>query len=580
MQFPSNTAIPKYYAKFREDVLEGRIPVCNTISMEMNRIDARIEDPTFFYDPRPVDAFINFCENEMTKTDGDPIVLLDSFKLWAEQLFGWYHYIIKKEWVPLRDGDGYFVDRLVLKRLTSKQYLIVARGAAKSMYAAFIQAYFLIVSGETTHQITTAPTMPQAEEVLSPIRTAMLRSPGPLMKFLTTQLKAISKKYNHDRLLASTKKGIQMFLTNSLLEVRPMSINKLQGLRNKVTTVDEWLSGDIREDVIGALEQGASKLDDYVIIAVSSEGTVRNGSGDEIKAELLKILTGEYDDPHTSIFYYRLDDVKEVADPKMWVKAQPNLGKTISYEAYVKDVERAKHTPSARNDILAKRFGLPMEGFTYYFTYDETLPHPHKTYRSMECAMGADLSQGDDFCSFSFLFPLRDGSFGVDTLNFITERTLHLLPPAARFKYDTFIKEGSLVIMDGTVLQMEDVFHEVDEYIVRKGYIVQALGYDPYNAEIFVKLYKEFYGPYNIEVVRQGVKTESVPLGEIKKLTEDRALIFHQEIMSFAMGNTMVLEDTNGNRKLYKRRYEHKIDPVAATMDAYVAWTRTQNIFD
>jgi phage terminase large subunit-like protein len=580
-RYPSNTETPIYYAKFREDVLAGRIPVCKEMSMEMNRIDERIRDPEVFYDPRPVEAFIRFCEAELTKTDGDKIILLDTFKLWAEQLFGWFHYTIRKVWVPGTDASetGAFHDRLVLKRLVNKQYLIVARGAAKSMYASFIQAYFLVVDGETTHQITTAPTMKQAEEVLIPLRTAILRSRGPLFSFLTTRLKFLTKRYNYDRLLVSTKRGIEMFLTGSLLEVRPMSIHKLQGLRPRVSTLDEWLSGDVREDVVGAVEQGASKLDDYIIVAVSSEGTVRNGSGDDVKAELQKILAGEYRDPHTSIFYYKLDDVKEVAEPHLWLKAQPNLGVTVSYEAYEKDVNRAEHSPSSRNDILAKRFGLPMEGFTYFFTYDETLPHDPKTWKGLECAMGADLSQGDDFCSFSWLFPRTDGLFGIETLNFITERTLHGLPPTPRAKYEGFISEGSLVIMPGTVLDMEEVFYTVDEHIEDNDFIVQCLGYDPYNSDAFIKRYKEYYGPYNVEPVRQGVKTESVPLGELKMLSEDRALLFHQKIFSYAMGNTMVMVDTNGNRKLYKRRYEHKIDPVAATMDAYIAYTRHLDLF-
>jgi phage terminase large subunit-like protein len=580
--YPSNTAVPIHYERFRDEVLAGRIPVCKEISLEMNRIDDRIRNPEMFYDPRPVEAFIRFCEAELTKTDGDSLVMLDTFKLWAEQLFGWYHYVEKKVWVPGEgiNDVGSFHDRLVLKRLINKQYLIVARGAAKSMYASFIHAYFLVVNGETTHQITTAPTMKQAEEVLAPLRTAILRSQGPLFKFLTAKLKALTRRYNYDQLLTSTKRGIEMFLTGSLLEVRPMSINKLQGLRPRISTLDEWLSGDLREDVVGAVEQGASKLDDYIIVAVSSEGTVRNGSGDDIKAELLKILNGDYVDPYTSIFYYKVDDVSEVGDPKMWRKAQPNLGITVSYEAYEKDVSRAEHNPSSRNDILAKRFGLPMEGFTYYFTYDETLPHPKRSYVGLECAMGADLSQGDDFCSFAWMFPRRDGSFGFDTLNFITERTLHALSTTPRAKYEGFIQEGSLRIMSGTVLDMEEVWYEVYDYIETKNYAINTLGYDPYNSDAFIKLYKQHLGDYNIEIIRQGVRTESVPLGEIKKLSEDRALIFHQDIFSYAMGNTMVMEDTNGNRKLYKRRYEHKIDPVAAAMDAYIAYTRHPSLFE
>jgi phage terminase large subunit-like protein len=581
---PSNVAEPPYYMEFRHKVLTGQIPVSKTIEMEMNRIDARIMDPDIYFDIRPVDAFINFCEGELTKTDGSPVKMLDTFKLWAEQLFGWYYYAPKTVYRTFEDGTSGFVDITVLKRLISKQYLIVARGAAKSMYESFIQAYFLVIDGETTHQITTAPTMKQAEEIMQPIRTAITRSHGPLFKLLTMPTRGF-KGYGRSAqkvILTPTKRGIESFLTGSLLEVRPMTIAKLQGLRTKVNTVDEWLSsGDVREDVIGAIEQGASKLDDYIIVAVSSEGTARNGAGDDVKLELMKILTGEYDDPHTSIFYYRLDTVDEVGQPEMWLKAQPNLGVTVSWETYHRDVLRAENNPSTRNDILAKRFGLPMEGYTYFFTYEETLPHPRgKSYKDMECAMGVDLSQGDDFCSFTFLFPIRGGRFGVKSISFISERTFKLLPPAARSKYDEFIEEKSLHVMDGTVLDMDAVFYVVEEEILERGYDVRAVGYDPYNSEGFLKLWKQYFGPYNLEVVRQGARTESVPLGELKALAEDRVLIFDEEVMKYAMGNTMVLEDTNGNRKLYKRRYEHKIDPVSALMDAYVAYSRHPEQFE
>jgi phage terminase large subunit-like protein len=577
MKYPSNTATPRYYEEFREKVLAGEMPVCYEISLEMNRIDSLIADPTYYHDPAPVDAFIRFCENELTKTDGSELQVLDSFKLWAEQLFGWYYWSSRSVY-----ADGEFTEELYLKRLISKQYLIVARGGAKSMYAAFIQAYYLIVNGETTHQIATAPTMKQAEEVLGPIRTAMTRHPGPLLTFLTSEMRGlVLNRSNFKSMLVSTKRGIESFLTGSILEIRPMTIDKLQGLRTKVATLDEWLSGDIREDVVGAVEQGASKLDDYVIIAVSSEGTIRNGAGDEVKLELKKILNREYNDPHTSIWHYKLDDIKEVANPEMWIKAQPNIGITVSYEAYQRDVLRAESAPSARNDIMAKRFGIPMEGYTYFFTYEETLPHVKTaSFRHMECAMGADLSQGDDFCSFTFLFPLNTGPYGVVSINFITERTYKLLPSAARFKYDTFIAEGSLKVMDGSVLDIPEVYEVLEDEIERRGYLVQAMGYDPYNADSFVKLWTQFNGPFGIEVVRQGVRTESVPLGEIKKLSEDRMLLFDQDIFSYAMGNAMVMQDTNGNLKLYKRRYEHKIDPVSALMDAYVAIMRNPELFE
>lgn len=572
---PSNTAIPEQYSRFRKQVLSGDIPISKEMSQEMHRIDDRILDPNIYYDSRPVDAFIAFCENELTKTDGSPLKVLPSFKLWAEQLFGWYYYTTKSVF----DGST-FIEKPVLRRLIKKQYLIVARGGAKSMYAAFVQAYFLIIDGATTHQITTAPTMKQADETLSPIRTAIARAPGPLLKFLTTPVKGIRHgSGGFSVMLTSTKKGIESFLTGSLLEIRPMSIAKLQGLRPKISTVDEWLSGDIREDVIGALEQGASKLEDYIIVAVSSEGTVRNGSGDDIKLELAKILNGEYDDPHTSIFYYKLDSIEEVGDPKTWLKAQPNLGITVSYEAYHRDVKRASNAPSARNDILAKRFNLPMEGFTYFFTYEETLVHPKKKYIEMDCALGADLSQGDDFCSFLFLFPIRGGAFGIKSINFITERTVKLLKPSVRQKYQQFIDENSLIVMPGSVLDSTEIFYEVDRRIEERKYNVMAFGYDPYNADVFVDLYKQHYGPYGVDPVKQGVRTESVPLGEIKKLSEDRLLLFDERIFEFAMGNAMVLEDTNGNRKLYKRRYENKIDPVAALLDAYVQYTRYPDLF-
>lgn len=572
----SNTATPKYYGYFRQAVLSGEIPVSREIALEMGRIDNLIADPAFYYDSRPVEAFIRFCEAELVKTDGSSLTMLDSFKLWSEQLFGWYYISLENVYVKTDDFEG-FIEKPVFKRLIKKQYLIVARGGAKSMYASFIQAYFLTVDGETTHQITAAPTMKQAEEVLGPIRTAIVRSPGPLLRFLSTNKTPASGAARS--LLASTKKGIENFLTGSLLEIRPMSITKLQGLRPKISTLDEWLSGDIREDVVGAVEQGASKLNDYIIIAISSEGTIRNGAGDSVKLELAKILNGEYEDPHTSIFHYKLDSVEEVGDPHMWVKAQPNLGITVSYETYHRDVLRAENAPSTRNDILAKRFGLPMEGYTYYFTYEETIPHKHRSYTDMDCAMGADLSQGDDFCSFLFMFPMRGGAKGIKTVNFITERTFDLLQPAARFKYEEFISEGSLVIIPGTELNIEAVFDVLVEIIDNRRYIVQTMGYDPYNAETFVTLYKQTYGPYGIEVVRQGARTESVPLGLIKQLSEDRLLWFDDKIFSYAMGNSMVMEDTNGNRKLFKRRYENKIDPVAALIDAYVAYTRHPELF-
>lgn len=568
-----NKATPFYYGVFREMVLSGQLPVSEEIGLEMNRIDERIANPNYYYDPRPVEAFIAFCEGEMTKTDGSEIVLMFTFKLWAEQLFGWYYYAPK-----IFYENGVFVERMVLKRLINKMYLIVARGAAKSMFASFLQAYILIIDGTTTHQITTAPTMRQSEEITAPIRTALTRAPGPLFKFLTepTNLK-IAGAYK--QLVGPTKRGIENFITNSFLEVRPMSIDKLQGLRPFLSTIDEWLSGDVREDVVGAIEQGATKLDDYIILATTSEGTVRNASGDDIKLELRKILKGEFKADNVAIWHYKLDDISEVANPEMWIKAQPNLGLTVSYEAYQRDVERALHSPSARNDILAKRFGLPMEGYTYYFTYEETLPHSPKSFDNMECALGIDLSQGDDFCSFSFLFPLRNGDFGWKSYNFITERTLFALPPSMRIKYDEFLSEGSLVVLQGSTLDMREVFDHVDQHILEKNYTINCVGYDPYNAEAFIKYYTETYGDFAVEAVRQGVRTESVPLGELKTLTEDRMVNFDQRINTYAMGNCMVMYDNNGNRKLYKRRYEHKIDPVSALLCAYVIYQRRADLF-
>ena len=566
----SNTATPIYYGKFRDAVIRGEIPVCKEISMEMNRIDDLIANPGIYYDDQAINGFIDYCENELTLTDGADLHLLDSFKLWAEQIFGWYYFVERSIFEPSSDGHGgHYVTKTVKKRLVNKQYLIVARGAAKSMYSSCIQNYFLNVDTTTTHQITTAPTMKQAEEILSPIRTSITRSRGPLFKFLTegSIQNTTGSKANRMK-LASTKKGIENFLTGSLLEIRPMSVNKLQGLRCKVATIDEWLSGDIREDVIGAVEQGASKLDDYLIVATSSEGTVRNGSGDTIKMELMEILKGEYINPHVSIWYYRLDDIEEVNNPRTWLKANPNLGKTVTYETYQLDVERAEKAPATRNDILAKRFGIPMEGYTYFFTYDETLPHRKRDFWQMPCALGADLSQGDDFCAFTFLFPLRDGSFGVKTRNYITSKTLHKLPGAMRLKYDEFLQEGSLIVLEGTVLDMTEVYDDLDAHIIERDYDVRCFGFDPYNAKAFVERWESENGPFGIEKVIQGAKTESVPLGELKKLAEDRMLLFDEELMTFAMGNCITLEDTNGNRKLLKKRYEQKIDAVEAMMDA------------
>lgn len=578
----SNTAVPKYYGAFRESVIKGEIPVCREISMEMNRIDDLIANPGVWYDEDAVEGFIQFCEEELTLTDGGDLNLLDSFKLWAEQIFGWYYFEDRSVYVPNPDGHGgKYVKKTIKKRLIKKQYLIVARGAAKSMYASCIQNYFLNVNTSTTHQITTAPTMKQAEEVMSPIRTAITRARGPLFKFMTdgSLQNTTGSKANRVK-LASTKKGIENFLTGSLLEIRPMSINKLQGLRPFISTVDEWLSGDTKEDPIGAIEQGASKLDDYLILAISSEGTVRNGSGDNIKMELMDILRGDYINPHVSIWYYKLDSIDEVSDPSMWLKANPNLDKTVSYETYQLDVERAEKAPAVRNDILAKRFGIPMEGYTYYFTYEETLTHRKRDYWNMACSLGADLSQGDDFCAFTFLFPLYNGDFGIKTRNYITSKTLEKLPAAIRVKYNEFMEEGSLIVLEGTVLDMMDVYSDLDEHIVNRGYDVRSFGFDPYNAKEFVERWTSENGPFGVEKVIQGAKTESVPLGELKKMAEDRMLLFDEKLMSFAMGNCITLEDTNGNRKLMKKRYEQKIDAVAAMMDAYVAYKLNKDAFE
>ena len=578
----SNTATPYYYGKFRGAVLRGEIPVNREISMEMNRIDDLIANPAVWYDDQAINGFIEFCENELTLTDGENLELLDTFKLWSEQIFGWYYFVERDVWIPDESGvNGHYETKQVKKRLINKQFLIVARGAAKSMYGSCIQNFFLNIDVSTTHQITTAPTMKQSEEVLSPIRTAITRARGPLFKFLTegSIQNTTGSKANRQK-LASTKKGIENFLTGSLLEIRPMNINKLQGLRCKIATVDEWLSGDIREDVIGAIEQGASKIDDYLIVAMSSEGTVRNGSGDTIKMELMDILKGDYINPHVSIWYYRLDDVQEVNDPSMWVKANPNIGKTVSYETYQLDVERAEMAPANRNDILAKRFGIPCEGYTYFFTYNETLPHPRKTYWGMPCALGADMSQGDDFCAFTFLFPLPNGCFGVKTRSYITKLTLDKLPGSLRAKYQQFINEGSLVIMEGTVLDMIEVYEDLDQHIVQNEYDVLCFGFDPYNAREFVERWEAENGPFGIVKVPQGAKTESVPLGEIKIMSEERMLLFDEELMKFAMGNCVVQEDTNGNRKLLKKRREEKIDNVSALMDAYVAFKANKEAFE
>ena len=578
----SNTAVPKYYGQFRDAVMRGEIPVCKEVSMEMNRIDDLIRNPGIWYDDQAVEGFVRYCENELTLTDGEDLVLLDSFKLWAEQIFGWYYFVERSVYEPDPDGyGGRYVTKKIKKRLINKQYLIVARGAAKSQYESYIHNYFLNVDTSTTHQVHTAPTMKQAEEVLSPMRTAITRARGPLFKFLTegSIQNTTGSKANRVK-LASTKKGIENFLTGSLVEIRPMTIDKLQGLNSRINTVDEWLSGDIREDVIGALEQGASKNEDYLIIAVSSEGTVRNGPGDTIKMELMDILKGDYINPHVSIWWYKLDSVDEVPYPEMWIKANPNIGKTVSYETYQLDVDRAENAPATRNDILAKRFGIPMEGYTYYFTYEETLPHRKTDYWQMPCALGADLSQGDDFCAFTFMFPLRDGAFGIKTRNYITELTLTKLPLAMRNKYQEFMDEGSLIVMPGTVLDMMQVYEDLDNHISECGYDVRCFGFDPYNAREFVERWERENGPFGIEKVIQGAKTESVPLGELKKLSEERLLLFDEELMTFAMGNCITLEDTNGNRKLLKKRYDQKIDAVAAMMDAYVAYKLNREAFE
>ena len=578
----SNTATPRYYGQFREAVMRGEIPVCKEISMEMNRIDDLIANPGIWYDDQAVEGFISFCEEELTLTDGEDLKLLDSFKLWAEQIFGWYYFVERSVYEPSPDGHGgHYVKKTIKKRLTNKQYLIVTRGAAKSMYASCIQNYFLNVDTSTTHQITTAPTMKQAEEVMSPIRTAITRARGPLYKFLTegSMQNTTGSKANRVK-LASTKKGIENLLTGSLLEIRPMSIDKLQGLRCKIATVDEWLSGDIREDVIGAIEQGASKNDDYLIVATSSEGTVRNGSGDTIKMELMDILKGDYINPHVSIWYYKLDSIDEVGNPEMWLKANPNLGKTVTYETYQLDVERAEKSPANRNDILAKRFNIPMEGYTYFFTYEETIPHRKRDFWRLPCALGADLSQGNDFCAFTFLFPLANGEFGIKTRNYITEFTLMKLPSAMRMKYDQFIKEGSLIVMDGTILDLMEVYDDLDKHIVDCEYDVRCFGFDPYNAKEFVERWQTENGPFGIEKVIQGAKTESVPLGELKNLAEESMLLFDEELMAFTMGNCVTIEDTNGNRKLLKKRYEAKIDAVAALLDAFVAYKLNKDAFE
>ena len=584
----SNTAVPKYYGMFRDAVIRGEIPVCEEISMEMNRIDEMIANPGIWYDDQAIQGFVDYCEHELTLTNGEDLHLLDSFKLWAEQIFGWYYFVERSVYVPSPNGHGgKYITKRIKKRLINKQYLIVARGAAKSMYASCLQSFFLNVDTSTTYQVTTAPTMMQAEEVMSPIRTSITRSRGPLFKFLTegSLQNTTGSKANRVK-LASTKKGIENFLTGSLLQIRPMTIDKLQGIRCKIATIDEWLSGDVREDVIGAIEQGAAKEqgseenNDYLIVAISSEGTVRNGPGDTIKMELMKILKGEYSAPHTSIWWYKLDSIDEVANPDMWRKANPNLGKTVTYETYQLDVERAEQAPATRNDILAKRFGIPMEGYTYYFTYEETLPHRKRDYWQMPCSLGGDLSQGDDFCSFVFMFPLSNGCFGIKTRNYISSLTLMKLPSAMRAKYDQFMKEGSLIVLDGTVLDMMQVYDDLDNHIVERGYDVRCFGYDPYNSRDFVERWERENGPFGIEKVIQGSKTESVPLGELKKLSEERMLIFDEDIMTFTMGNCIVMEDTNGNRKLLKKRYDAKIDAVAAMMDAFVAYKLNREAFE
>lgn len=578
----SNTATPKYYGMFRDAVIRGEIPVCNEISLEMNRIDALIRDPNIYYDDEAVEGWISFCEEELTLTDGEELHLLDTFKLWGEQVFGWYYFVERSVYEPNEDGHGgHYVNKVIKKRLINKQYLIIARGAAKSMYDYLIQAYFLVIDTSTTQQVTTAPTMKQAEEVMSPFKTAISRSRGPLFSLLTMgSLQNTTGSKANRPMLASTKNGIENFLTNSSLVIRPMSKDKLQGLRCKIATIDEWLSGDVKEDVVGAIEQGASKLHDYLIIATSSEGTVRNGAGDTIKMELMQILKGEYINPHVSIFYYKLDNVKEVSDPSMWLKANPNLGKTVTYETYQLDVERAEKAPAVRNDILAKRFGIPCEGYTYFFTYEETLPHRYRDFKGMQCSLGIDLSQGDDFCAFTFLFPLKTGEFGVKARSYITERTLMQLPGALRQKYDEFISEGTLIVMNGNILELLDVYDDLDRHIQRKEYDVLTVGYDPYNADKFIERFAyDNGGEYGIEKVIQGSRTESVPLGELKILSEERALLFDELLMQFTMGNAITLEDTNGNRKLYKKRRSEKIDNVAALLDAYVAYKRNIDIY-
>lgn len=578
----SNTAVPKYYGQFRDAVMRGEIPVCNEISMEMNRIDDLIRNPGIWYDEDAVEGWIAYCENELTLTDGSDLKLLDSFKLWGEQIFGWYYFVERSVYEPDPDGHGgHYVRKKIKRRLVNKQYLIVARGAAKSQYESYIHNYYLNVDTSTTHQVHTAPTMKQAEEVLSPMRIAITRSRGPLFKFLTEgSLQNTTGSRAGRQKLASTKKGIENFLTSSLVEIRPMTVDKLQGLNSRINTVDEWLSGDVREDVIGALEQGASKNEDYLIVAVSSEGTVRNGPGDTIKMELMDILKGDYVNPHVSIWWYKLDSVDEVSNPEMWIKANPNIGKTVSYETYQLDVERAEKAPAARNDILAKRFGIPMEGYTYYFTYEETIPHRRRDFWQMPCSLGADLSQGDDFCAFTFLFPLSGGAFGVKTRNYITSLTLSKLPAAMRAKYEEFMREGSLVVLEGTVLDMIEVYEDLDAHIIERGYDVRCIGYDPYNAKDFIERWVAENGPFGVEKVIQGSKTESVPLGELKKLSEERMLIFDEDLMCFAMGNCITLEDTNGNRKLFKKRYDQKIDAVAAMMDAYIAYKLNRDAFE
>lgn len=578
----SNTATPIYYGQFREAVLRGDIPVCREMSMQMNRIDEKIRNPNFYYDDKAIDGFIDYCESELTLTDGSDLTLLDSFKLWAEDALSWFYFVDRTVYEPSADNHGgRYVTKRVKKRLTNKQYIITSRGSAKSMYASCIQSYFLNVDPSTTSQITTAPTMKQAEEVLSPLRTAIARARGPLFKFLTDGSVKNTSGSQADRIkLASTKKGIENFLTGSVLEIRPMSIDKLQGARPKISSVDEWLSGDIREDVVGALEQGAKKLGDYLIIAISSEGTVRNSVGDTIKMELASILKGEYENPHVSIFHYKLDDLDEVADPSMWMKAAPNIGRTVSYESYQMEVERAEKAPAARNDILAKWFGIPMEGYTYYFTYEETIPHRPHSYWQMPCVMGVDLSQGDDFCAFTFLFPLPREEYGIKTRCYISSDTMNKLTPATRLKYDEFLQEGSLMVLDCVALDMNEVYDDLEKFIAECEYDVVSVGYDPYNAKDFIQRWTTENGPYAVEKVIQGAKTESVPLGELKKLAENRLLVFDEELMSFCMGNAITLEDTNGNRKLYKKRHQDKIDAVAAMLDAYVAFKLNRDMFE